>query len=144
MRYKIFMDTNILISGIFFEGNKSKILEMTELELICSEDTVDELKKIVKKKIRYLGDRTLEIALLEIDRALYDIEVLSREKYKKFFSEAKKLIKHQKDVPILSAAIYAKADYLITGDNHFFNDEIISRFNVRTAREFLDEIEKTS
>ena len=28
MRYRVFLDTNILISGVFFEGNESKILEM--------------------------------------------------------------------------------------------------------------------
>jgi len=48
MRYRIFLDTNILISGIFFEGNESKILDMVELDLITSEDVVDELKKITK------------------------------------------------------------------------------------------------
>ena len=63
MRYRIFLDTNILISGIFFEGNESKISDMVELDLITSEDVVDELKKITKKKLKYLGGRTLEIAL---------------------------------------------------------------------------------
>jgi len=38
MRYRIFLDTNVLISGIFFEGNESKILNMIELDLITSED----------------------------------------------------------------------------------------------------------
>jgi len=57
MRYRIFLDTNILISGIFFEGNEAKILD--------------------------------------------------------------------------------------TGDLHFFTDEVKSRFKVRKAREFLDEIEKS-
>ena len=55
MRYRIFLDTNILISGIFFEGNESKILDMVELDLITSEDVVDELKKITKKKLKYFG-----------------------------------------------------------------------------------------
>ena len=40
MRYRIFLDTNILISGIFFEGNESKILDMLEVELITCEDVV--------------------------------------------------------------------------------------------------------
>lgn len=45
MRYRLFLDTNILISGIFFEGNESKILDMTEIDLITCEDVVEELKK---------------------------------------------------------------------------------------------------
>ena len=53
MRYKIFVDTNILLSGIFFEGNESRILDLVELDLVTSEDVVDELRKVVKKKLKY-------------------------------------------------------------------------------------------
>jgi hypothetical protein len=28
MKYKVFVDTNILLSGIFFEGNESSILDL--------------------------------------------------------------------------------------------------------------------
>ena len=52
MSYKIFVDTNILISGIFFEGNESTILDMPEIYLITCEDAVDELKRIAKKEIQ--------------------------------------------------------------------------------------------
>jgi len=142
MRHRIFLDTNVLISGIFFEGNESKILSMTELDLVCSEDVIEELKKITKKKIKYLGERTLEIALLEIDRALSDIEILSKNTYKKKFTKAKKLITHKKDIPILAAAIQSKADYLLTGDAHFFTDKVTAIIKVRTARKFLEEIVK--
>ena len=132
----------MLISGIFFEGNESKILNMIELDLITSEDVVNELKKITKKKLKYLGGRTLEIALSEIDRALYDIEILSREKYLEKFAEAKRPMTHEKDIPILAAALYAKVDYLLTGDSHFFTDKVKAVIKVRTTREFLEEIEK--
>lgn len=142
MKYRIFLDTNILISGIFFEGNESKILDMTEIDLITSEDVVDELKKITKKKLKYLSERTLEVALSEIDRALYDLEILSRKRYVKKFAEAKELIVHEKDIPILAAALYAKVDYLLTGDSHFFTDKVKAVIKIRMAREFLDEIEK--
>jgi putative PIN family toxin of toxin-antitoxin system len=142
MRYKVFVDTNILISGIFFKGNEAKILDMPELDLITGEDVVDELKKITKKKLKYLGERTIEIALLEIDRALCDIEILPGKKYIVKFTRAKELIAHEKDIPILAAALYAKANYLLTGDSHFFTDKVKAVIKVRTAREFLNEIEK--
>ncbi|MCD6150927.1 MAG: PIN domain-containing protein [Deltaproteobacteria bacterium] len=142
MRYRIFLDTNILISGIFFEGNESKILDMLEVELITCEDAVYELKSVTKKKLKYLDQRNLEIALLEVDRALSDINILPREKYLKKSLEAEALIAHKKDIPILAAALYANADYLLTGDLHFFTDKVKSEIKVRNAREFLDEIEK--
>lgn len=142
MRYRIFLDTNILISGIFFDGNESKILEMTELDLITSEDVVGELKKIAKNKLKYLGERTLEIALSEIERSLSDIDILPKEKYTVKLAKAKELITHKKDIPILAAALYANVDYLLTGDSHFFLDKIKAMIKVRTTKEFLDEIGK--
>jgi predicted nucleic acid-binding protein len=105
MRCRIFLDTNILISGIFFEGNESKILDMPEVDLITCEDVVYELKSITKKKLKYLEQRNLEIALLEVDRALSDIEILPREKYLDKSLESEGLIAHKKDIPILAAAL---------------------------------------
>jgi predicted nucleic acid-binding protein len=102
MRYRIFLDTNILISGIFFDGNESKILDIPEVELITCEDVVYELKNVTKKKLKYLDQRSLEIALLEVDRALSDIEILPREKYLEKSLEAEGLIAHEKDIPILA------------------------------------------
>ena len=60
----------------------------------------------------------------------------------KKFPETKELIAHEKDIPILAAALYAKVDYLLTGDSHFSTDKVKAVIKVRTAREFLDEIEK--
>ena len=54
MKYKVFVDTNILLSGIFFEGNESSILDFVELNLITSEDAVAELRRVVRKKLKYL------------------------------------------------------------------------------------------
>jgi len=139
---QIFLDTNILISGIFFEGNESKILDVAEIDLITSQDVVDELKKITKKKLKYLSERTLQVALSEIDRALCDLEILSRKRYMKKLPEAKELIAHEKDISILAVALYAKVDYLLTGDSHFSTDKVKTAVKVRTAREFLDEIGK--
>jgi len=142
MRYRIFLDTNILISGIFFEGNESKVLDMPEVDLITCEDVVYELKNVTKKKLKYLDQRNFEIALLEVDRALSDIEILPKEKYLDKSLEAEGLIAHKKDIPILAAALYANADYLLTGDLHFFTDKVQSKLKVRKAREFLNEIEQ--
>ena len=142
MRYRIFLDTNILISGIFFEGNESKILDMPEVELITCEDVVYELKSVTKRKLKYLDQRSLEIALLEVDRALSDIDISPRENYLKKSLEAEALIAHRKDIPILAAALFANADYFLTGDSHFFTDKVKSEIKVRNTREFFAEIEK--
>ena len=140
MKYKVFVNTNILLSGIFFEGNESTILDMVELNLITSEDVVDELRRVVRKKLKYLKERTFEIALVEIEKALADIVVIPRTKYSHKLREAEFLIKHKKDIPILAGVLYVKPDYFLTGDAHFFSDNIKSIANVITAGNFLAKI----
>ncbi|MCJ7747440.1 MAG: PIN domain-containing protein [Desulfobacterales bacterium] len=140
MKYKVFVDTNVLLSGIFFEGNESSILDMVELNLLTSEDVVNELRKVVRKKLRYLKERTFEIALAEIEKALSDIVIIPRTKYSHKLKEAEFLIKHKKDIPILAAVLYVKPDYFLTGDAHFFTDHIKSIVNVMIARDFLAKI----
>ncbi len=140
MRYRVFLDTNILISGIFFEGNESKVLDLVELDLITCEDVVEELKKVVKKKLKYLKGRTLEIALFETEKALSDIEVIPRTKYKHKIKYAQKLMRYNKDVPILAAVLYANPDYFLTGDLHFHTDRIKKIVDVLTTKDFLNLI----
>jgi predicted nucleic acid-binding protein len=140
MKFKVFVDTNILLSGIFFDGNESKILDVVELNLVTSEDVVDELRRAVRKKLKYLTARTIEIALAETEKALSDIVIVPRTKYSHKLKEAEFLVKHKKDIPILAAVLYAKPDYFLTGDTHFFTDHIKSIVNVITARDFLAKI----
>ena len=140
MKYKVFVDTNVLLSGIFFEGNESGILDMVELDLITSEDVVNELRKVVRKKLKYLKERTFEIALAEIEKALNDIVIIPRSKYSHKLKEAEFLIRHKKDISILAAVLYVKPDYFLTGDGHFFTDNIRSVVNVITAVDFLAKI----
>src|SRR4030042_326735 len=137
MKFKVFVDTNILLSGIFFEGNESSILDMVELDLITGEDAVHELRMVVRKKLKYLKERTFEIAIAETEKALTDIVVIPRTKYSHKLKEAEFLVKHKKDIPILAAVLYAKPDYFVTGDAHFFTDNIKSVVNVITAGDFL-------
>jgi len=111
MRYKVFLDTNVLLSGIFFEGNESRILDLVELDLVTSEDVVEELQNVIKKKLKYLKERTFEIALAETEKSLSDITIISRSKYSHRINEAQTLINHKKDIPILAAVLYTKPDY---------------------------------
>jgi putative PIN family toxin of toxin-antitoxin system len=140
MRYRVFLDTNVLISGIFFEGNESKVLDMVEIDLITCEDVVEELRRVVLKKLKYLKERTLEIALSETEKALSDIEIIPRNKYNHKIQEAQKLMRYKKDVPILASVLYANPDYFLTGDAHFHTEGIKKIVTVVTAKDFLNLI----
>ncbi len=140
MRLKVFLDTNVLLSGIFFDGNEAKIIGLVEIDLITCEDAVDELKAVVRRKLKYLKDRTLEIALSEVERALSDMAIIPRSKYRHKLMEAQGLISHKKDAHILAAVLQTKPDYFLTGDAHFFAESVQGRVRVMTAKDFLSEI----
>lgn len=114
------------------------------MDIVTSEDVVDELKKVIGKKLKYLKERTFEIALSETEKALSDITVIPRTKYSHKVKDAEILIEHKKDIPILAAVLYSKPDCFLTGDSHFFTDEIKSVVNVMTARDFLERIRNSS
>lgn len=142
MRYKVFLDTNVLLSGVFFEGNESKILDLVEIDLITSEDNIEELQKVVTKKLRYLKERSLEIALAETTRALGDIEIIPHAMYGQRTKEASLLITHKKDIPILAAVLTVKPDFFLTGDAHFFTEKVRKAVPVMSAKDFLEKIKR--
>ena len=112
---------------------------MAEIDLVTCENVIEELRKITIKKLKYLGDRSLEVALLELDRAVSDIEVMPKTGYAKKIKAAEQLITHTKDVPILAAVLEVLPDYFISGDAHFFTEKIKNIVKIKTAKEFLSE-----
>jgi hypothetical protein len=42
MKYRVFVDTNVLLSGIFFEGNESSILDI--VNVITARDFLAKIK----------------------------------------------------------------------------------------------------
>ena len=115
-------------------------LSEAELDLMTSEDALDELQKIIRKKLKYLKGRTFAIALGETEKALSDIIIIPQEQYRHKLKEAESLIRHKKDVPILAAVLHAKPDYFLTGDAHFFTDTIKKMVQVITTRDLLAKV----
>ncbi len=66
---KVFLDTNILISGIFFSGNESNLLSFPNIELFTSQIALEELKEVVSRKFVSLKAESRRIAFQEIYKA---------------------------------------------------------------------------
>lgn len=113
---RVLIDTNVLISaslserGIPFQAY-AKAAAHPNHGLIC-EQNVDEMRRIFNKKFpdRVAAlDKFLSAALLTLEL----VPIPTNED----FSEMQ--IRDISDRPILRAAIYAKADVLLTGDKDF-------------------------
>ena len=112
---RIMLDTNILISAFVFGGRVRKILEMlfeNDCEIYISEYVDAEFKNILHEKWHDRADK---------------IYFLYRSMDFVFCSSTSETFGHlrdEKDIPVLSDAIYHNVDILLTGDKDFLEAEI--------------------
>jgi len=135
---KIVVDTNVIFSGIFFQGPPSKILENIltgRHQVVLSEDIVSEYRNVIvrygkKKKVLDLS-APLEIIDLLISNSL--------------FIDANGIVTpgcaDPDDIKFLQAAMAAKAKYLISGDKHLLDVGKYPGGTVLKVQEFLSAID---
>ena len=130
----VFLDTNILISAVLNSNSTPakafiKAVSFPNRGLVC-EQNIDEMRRIFNRKfpakIQAL-ETFLSLALLTLEVVnIPDLEYTSENS-----------IRDINDRAILRAAIFAKADVLVTGDKDFLESGIVNP-KILTAAEFLD------
>lgn len=130
----VFLDTNILISAVLNSNSTPakafiKAVSFPNRGLVC-EQNIDEMRRIFNRKfpakIQAL-ETFLSLALLTLEVVnIPDLEYTSENN-----------IRDVNDRAILRAAIFAKADVLVTGDKDFLESDIVNP-KILTAAEFLD------
>ena len=128
---RILIDTNILISGLFFNGLPKKLLsELGEEFKICvNEKIVEEYQKNIDKKIsnpRYNFDEKLREKFF---RSLQSFEMKSD----------LKICRDPDDDKFINCAIDAKAIYIVSGDNDLLTIKNFAGIEIVTAREFYEK-----
>lgn len=131
---RVLIDTNVLISaalnadGVPFQAYK-KASSYPNKGLIC-EQNVDEMKRIFNKKFpakQAVLDKFLSMALLTLE--LIPVPELK--------AQEESQIRDVSDRPILRAAIWARADILLTGDRDFL-EAGLNKPQIMTPAVFLD------
>jgi len=137
---KVFLDTNVLISGIFFPGNEARVLSLPNLELVTSETVVNELKAVAAGKFAALKVEAKRIAFSQIEKALTDIKIVEEKETFEWKEEASHLVEGENDRKILAAVLSCRPDCFLTGDRHFHIPSVKKRVEVKYARELLREL----
>jgi len=134
---RIFIDANILISGIVFEGNEREFLKKSiskEVQLVSSEDAINEVSKIIEMKFPEFINLYYELL------TILDIEIISRKKHKNRMKDYT-MIRDKNDRHILASAAEGKCDYIATGDKDLLvliEYENIKIVNVRSLMKSLN------
>ncbi len=109
---RILIDTNILFSAIVFPQSRPALalLHIAENhEIVLCDRNIAELRNVLERKApRYLPDA--EVLLAEMSYELIPA-----------VDHAEKLIRDEKDQPILNAAIVSDVDIILTGDKDFLS-----------------------
>ena len=132
----VFLDTNILISAVLNSNSIPakafiKAVSFPNRGLVC-EQNIDEMRRIFNRKfpakIQAL-ETFLSLALLTLEMVnIPDLEYTSENS-----------IRDVNDRAILRAAIFAKADVLVTGDKDFLESGLHTP-KIMTASDFLTEL----
>ena len=130
----VVLDTNILISALFFGGKPRKIFELVleeEIVGITSSYIIFELKDVLRRRKFNIDEEKIE-----------EVGKLLKKKFQIISPTVQvNIIKdYHPDNKILALAIEAKADFLITGDKkHILPLKWIQKTLIVTAEEFLNK-----
>jgi uncharacterized protein len=132
---RVVLDTNVLISALFFGGNPRAVLEkaiMGQLSMFLSRGILNEFEGVLcGKKFRYPS----EIARSSVG----ELEAISE-----LVAPTCKLAVVKADPCdnlILECAVKAKADYVVSGDNHLLEMKRFEGVTILSPAQFLKVME---
>lgn len=129
---RILIDTNIVISGLFFHGLPNQLLSELNFEKfnVCINDEIfDEYRTQIDKKVLKPKYR--------LDRELRQKFFSSLQSFKKVSNL--KVCRDPKDDKFINCAIDAKAIYIVSGDNDLLTLKNFAGVEIVTAREFYEK-----
>ena len=129
---KILIDTNILISALFFDGLPKKLLSEIDFEkfnLCVNKEIINEYTEKIDKKFsksKYILDKDLR---QKIFSSFKNFEIKSD----------LKICRDPDDDKFINCAIDAEAIYIVSGDNDLLTIKNFAGIEIVTAREFYDK-----
>lgn len=112
---KIMLDTNVLISAFVFGGKAGKLLEKlfrSEHELLISQYVDREFREKLKQKWPDKAEK------------VYSIYRTMRFQFCDSTDKILGELRDEKDVPVLSDAVFNDADLILTGDKDFLEADL--------------------
>ena len=129
---RIVVDTNVVISGMFFGGNPRKIIESIvdgTIDAFATTDIIDEYMEIVESMIERKQGSFNQRVFSPLFSALNIIN-----------SETKIAISRDPDDnKFIECAVDAKALYIVSGDKDLLDISKYKDIQIITAKEFCDK-----
>jgi putative PIN family toxin of toxin-antitoxin system len=131
---RVVPDTNVLVSGIVFDGPPGEIIALAaarRLQLILFPPLITELRRVLREKFEF-GDDALYLAETLVRRAGIVVEP----------DRTLRLITDDpEDNRVLEAAAVSKADAIVSGDRHLLALKVFEGIPIMSPRQFLDRLD---
>jgi len=127
---KIVLDTNVLVSGIFWGGVPEKILELAmsgEVEIYATEEILNEYFRIIErigKKDKDLCSQW-KMLLIQIVKIVEPVKRM-------------KLCRDPKDDMFLECAVSSGSEYIVSGDDDLLSLKMVDDVRIVTAKRYLE------
>jgi putative PIN family toxin of toxin-antitoxin system len=135
---RIVIDTNVLISAIFWTGKPKQLLNHVrrrKITFVTSYELLDELRQILVRQDKpfHLQDNEAD-QVIEALRGFAEV-VESRSQVTVCHDEM--------DNRVIACAIDGKAEYIVTGDLHLLGLRSYQSIEIRTVSDFLNHFERS-
>ena len=127
----IVLDTNIIISALFWKGNQRQILNLVKAGKYETLTSIE----IERELIRVLGYPKFGLTPAEILPIINDYRNYTKKVL--VTSQINKVIEDPTDNIFLNCAVDGNADYIISGDHHLLNIGSYESIIIVTSEEFL-------
>ena len=142
---RVIVDTNTLLSGLFFPGNERDLLLLAlqgKAHLILPEDGSDELFRVIEEA--FLDSEVLAEALRLLERLFRVVEPVGRETYRGLVSHWEAKLRDPSDAFLFACAKAVDADGIVTGDRDILEVKDGEGIRLFRTRGLLDDLRRTS
>ncbi len=129
---KIVIDTNVLISAIFWTGKPKQLLNKVrrgEATFLVSEDLLNEFKEVLMRK-----DKPFKLSLEEAERVVTEMRGIAQIVHP---NSQVVVCKDERDNKVLECAIDGRAEYVISGDLHLLGLKSFKGVKIISVTDFL-------
>lgn len=131
-KVKIIVDTNVLISGLYFGGFPGEILKYIQIGLFspyASEEIIDEYLEVVKR----LSEKNHQSDEFVLKAFLSKLSVIKTK-------SSLEICRDKDDDKFINCAIDAKAIYIVSGDEDLLVLKSVENIEIVTAKELCERV----
>ena len=135
---RIVIDTNVIVSGVFFGGLPRKVLELwrsNSFELISSPDILEEYEDVLNRLVQKTKRADNQIVERFMKLVVQDCIVIHPK-------HDLKISRDPDDDKFVNCALSGGALYIVSGDSDLLDIEKVDGLDIITAREFVDILQK--